>query len=102
MSTLEPRPGWQVANVSFTEDDFSVELDDGRTVIVPLTWFPRLLYATPAERENWQLAGAGFGIHWPDVDEDISVEQLLSGVPAGRTGAAYVRQLQARRERAPA
>jgi len=60
----------------------SVDLLDGRTIIVPVAWFPRLLHATPQQRSNWRLIGAGFGIHWPDVDEDLSAEGLLRGAPA--------------------
>jgi hypothetical protein len=55
---------------------------DGRTIIVPLEWYPRLLDATPAQRANWKPSGAGYGIHWPDVDEDLSTEGLLRGAPA--------------------
>ena len=61
------------------DDELTVALMDGRTITVPLTWFPRLLGATQAERDHWQLAGAGHGIHWPDLDEDLSTEGLLRG-----------------------
>lgn len=70
-------PGEQVTDVALTEDRLIVDLADGRSISVPLAWFPRLLLATSQERENWEIAGAGFGIHWPDVDEDLSVEGLL-------------------------
>lgn len=63
-------------------DRLSVDLVDGRTITVPLAWYPRLLNATPEQRRNWRISGAGFGIHWPDVDEDLSTEGLLSGSPA--------------------
>jgi hypothetical protein len=66
-------------DVRVTEDNLSVELSDGRTISVPLGWFPRLEYATPSERANWRLIGNGRGIHWEDIDEDISVEGLLAG-----------------------
>lgn len=66
-------------SVSFAADGFAVNLADGRTITIPLAWFPRLAQATPAERANWRLIGHGEGIHWPDVDEDISVESLLAG-----------------------
>jgi hypothetical protein len=56
----------------------------GRTITVPLAWYPRLLHATPEQRENWKVAGGGFGVHWPDVDEDLSTEGLLRGAPASR------------------
>ena len=64
-----------------TEDELIVSLVDGRRVSVPLAWFPRLLHATPAQRSNWQLLGDGEGIHWPDVDEDLSVTGILRGTP---------------------
>ncbi len=66
----------------FTEDTLSVDLVDGRTITVPLVWYPRLLEATPDQRRNWKVSGAGYGIHWPDVDEDLSTGGLLRGVPA--------------------
>lgn len=64
-------------SVECTSDDLSVELADGRSVTVPLVWFPRLQHASDAERANWRMIGGGVGIHWEDVDEDISVESLL-------------------------
>jgi Protein of unknown function (DUF2442) len=70
--------------VHFSEDTLSVDLVDGRTITVPLVWYPRLLDATPEQRKNWQISGAGYGIHWPDVDEDLSSEDLLRGAPAPR------------------
>ena len=69
-------------DVRFTEDTMAVDLIDGRTIIVPLAWYPRLFEATPDERRNWKISGAGYGIHWPDVDEDLSTEGLLRGAPA--------------------
>jgi hypothetical protein len=68
--------------VQFTEDALAVDLADGRTIIVPLVWYPRLLEATMEQRRNWKIAGAGYGIHWPDIDEDLSTEGLLRGAPA--------------------
>jgi hypothetical protein len=75
-------PGAKAVSVELTEDELKVGLLDGRTIIVPLAWYPRLLHATPEQRTNWRLAGAGFGIHWPDIDEDLSVEGLLRRAPA--------------------
>ncbi len=72
----------RVAGLEITEDTLSVQLMDGRTIGVPLVWYPRLLNATEAQRNNWQIAGGGYGIHWPDVDEDLSTEGLLRGAPA--------------------
>jgi hypothetical protein len=72
-----------------------VDLVDGRTITVPLAWFPRLAHGTPAERANWRLIGGGVGIHWPDLDEDISVESLLAGRSSGETQASLRRWLRA-------
>jgi hypothetical protein len=72
----------RVADVRFDAQRLIVDLADGRTIAMPLAWYPRLLNATPAQRANWTKAGGGFGIHWPDVDEDLSVAGLLSGTPA--------------------
>jgi hypothetical protein len=74
----------RVRDVNLTDDELSVALMDGRTIIVPLAWYPRLANATPEQRARWELAGAGYGIHWPDVDEDLSTEGLLLGSPAPR------------------
>jgi uncharacterized protein DUF2442 len=74
----------RVADVKFTSDTLSVALRDGRTITVPLAWFTRLLKATAAQRKNWRIAGGGYGIHWPAVDEDLSTEGLLRGAPAAR------------------
>lgn len=82
MNTYAVPAGERVKGVRFTEDTLSVDLLDGRTITVPLVWYPRLLHATPEQRANWKIAGAGFGIHWPDVDEDLSTEGLLRGAPA--------------------
>ncbi len=84
MTTLEPKPGERVMDVRFDDDVMSVDLADGRTITVPLAWYPRLLNATPAQRANWDLCGGGFGIHWPDIDEDLSAQGLLAGAPAPR------------------
>jgi hypothetical protein len=74
----------RVASVSLDEDTLSVRLKDGRTISVPLAWFPRLLHASAQQRNNWKVAGGGYGIHWPDIDEDLSTEGLLRGAPASR------------------
>jgi hypothetical protein len=74
----------RVVGVKFTKNSLSVSLRDGRTITVPLAWYPRLLSASPAERKNWRVAGGGYGIHWPDIDEDLSTEGLLRGAPASR------------------
>ena len=77
-------PGERVVNVSSTDIQLVVDLEDGRSISVPLTWYPRLLHATQKQRADWQVAGGGFGIHWPSIDEDLSVEGLLRGAPAPR------------------
>jgi hypothetical protein len=82
MQGSEIKPGERVKDVRFTEDTMAVDLIDGRTIIVPLAWYPRLLDATSKQRRNWRISGAGYGIHWPDVDEDLSTEGLLRGAPA--------------------
>jgi hypothetical protein len=74
----------RVLDVEFTNETFSVTLRDGRTITVPLVWYPRLLNASPAQRKNWKIAGGGYGIQWPDLDEDVSTEGLLRGAPAPR------------------
>jgi hypothetical protein len=72
----------RVANVSFDEDSLIVRLKDGRSISVPLTWYPRLYHASDEQRRNWEIAGGGYGIHWPDIDEDLSTEGMLRGAPA--------------------
>ena len=72
----------RVAGVKFSKDSLSVSLMDGRTITVPLAWYPRLFNATAAQKNNWRIAGGGYGIHWPDLDEDLSTEGLLRGAPA--------------------
>jgi hypothetical protein len=83
--------------VSLTDDALVVELVDGRTITVPLAWYPRLVHGTPAERANWRLIGEGEGIHWLDIDEDISVEGLLAGRRSGETQASLRRWLEGRK-----
>jgi hypothetical protein len=79
--------GERITTVSCTDDALVVELCDGRILSVPLAWYPRLLHATPEQRANWQICGGGYGIHWPEVDEDLGVEGLLRGAPASRSSA---------------
>jgi len=83
--------------VTVTDEALTVDLADGRSVSVPLAWFPRLLNGTPTERTEWRLIGSGEGIHWPALDEDISVQSLLAGRGSGETDASLQRWLQARR-----
>ena len=84
-------------DVRVTSRALTVELRDGRTVSVPLGWYPRLANATPRERQRWEFIGPGIGIHWPAVDEDISVEALLRGLPSGESEASLRRWLDSRK-----
>ena len=83
--------------ISVTGDALVVDLTDGRTLTVPLAWYPRLLHGSPAERARWRLIGNGAGVHWPDLDEDISVEGLLAGRRSGETQKSLRRWLDARK-----
>jgi hypothetical protein len=74
----------RVADVRCTDDDLIVDLMDGRTISVPLAWYPRLLKASTQQRSEWEKSAAGYGIHWPEIDEDLSTEGLLRGAPAPR------------------
>lgn len=85
-----------VQGIAVTDDTLSVDLSDGRTISVPLAWYPRLLHATTQERNNWRLIGNGQGIHWEDIDEDISVEGLLAGRPSGESQGSFQKWLSQR------
>jgi len=85
-------------DVRVGQEALEVDLADGRSITVPLTWFPRLLRGTPIERANWRLVGNGEGIHWPDLDEDISVVSLLAGRRSGETQESLARWLASRRK----
>ena len=87
----------RAVHVSVTDDTLTVDLEDGRTIAVPIGWFPRLAYGTASERANVQIAGAGFGLHWPDLDEDIGVEGLLLGKKSMESPASFARWLERRR-----
>jgi len=80
----------RVKDVHITKDTLSVDLMDGRTIVVPLMWYPRLLDATREQRANWKVCGGGYGIHWPKIDEHLSTEGLLRGAPAPRAAATSV------------
>ncbi len=84
MGFSTPAADERVKDVDITDDTLSVTLMDGRTISVPLAWYPRLLNASEAQRKNWRIGGGGYGIHWPDVDEDLNTEGLLRGAPAPR------------------
>jgi hypothetical protein len=85
-------------NVVVSDESLTMELDDGRTVCVPVAWYPRLLHATPQERNNWRLIAKGEGVHWPDLDEDVSVENILFGKPSGESQPSLKKWLDARQE----
>lgn len=83
-------------HVTVTDDALVIDLLDGRTITAPLAWYPRLLHSTPKERNNWHLIGQGEGIHWPDLDEDISVENVLLGKPSGESQRSFKSWLEKR------
>ncbi len=94
MSTLTAEARAQ--NVAVTDDTLAVDLSDGRTISVPLAWYPRLVYATPEERNNWRFIGDKEGMHWPDLDEDVSVANLLAGKSSGESQSSFKRWLEKR------
>jgi hypothetical protein len=87
----------RVVRVSVTDDTLSVDLEDGRTVSIPIGWYPRLAHGTPVERANVQIAGAGLGLHWPDLDEDIGIEGILLGRRSTESPKSFEKWLQARK-----
>jgi hypothetical protein len=87
----------RITGVSVTEDTLSVDLEDGRSVSLPIGWYPRLAHGTPVERANVQIAGAGFGLHWPDLDEDIGVEGILLGKRSTESPTSFENWLQSRK-----
>lgn len=91
----------RVLSIEVTDDTLSVDLEDGRSVSVPIGWYPRLANGSPAERANLQISGAGYGVHWPDLDEDIGVEGLLLGRHSAENAPSFERWLQSRREKLP-
>ena len=97
MSTLasESKPASAVA-VRLSASTLCVDLADGRTITVPLEWYPRLLHGTVAERSNWRLIGAGEGVHWPDLDEDISIEGMLEGRSSAESRGSFQQWLVSR------
>lgn len=86
----------KILRVHIDDDTLSADLEDGRTISVPIGWYPRLAYGTPKERKNFKIIGAGYGIHWPDLDEDIGVEGLLLGKSSGESPASLQRWLSKR------
>ena len=96
MSTLVTERDVFAESVHFSGDSLTVRLDDGRSLSVPLAWYPRLLNGTEAERKNYELIGDGEGIHWPELDEDISVEGLLAGKRSAESAASLAKWKQKR------
>jgi len=88
----------RVVNVTVTNDTLSIDLEDGRTISIPIVWYPRLSHGTPGERSNFQISSAGYGIHWPDLDEDIGVEGLLLGKKSTESPASFERWLRRRKQ----
>ena len=86
----------RVIKVSVTDDTLSIDLEDGRTIAVPIGWYPRLAHGSAAERANFQISGAGYGIHWPDLDEDIGVEGLLFGKRSSESPESFAKWLRSR------
>jgi hypothetical protein len=97
MSTLVTERDVFAVSVQFTDDSMIVSLDDGRTLSVPFAWYPRLLHGTIAEREKYELIGNGEGVHWPDLNEDVSVEGLIAGRRSAESDASLARWLEKRR-----
>ena len=98
MSTLVLERDPIAVSVSVTSDNLSVQLQDGRTLVVPLSWYPRLVHGSETERQNWQILGDGYAIEWPDLDEHIGVEGLLAGRRSGESEPSFSQWLQERRE----
>ena len=86
----------EAQSVAVSDDVLTVELTDGRTIAVPISWYPRLLHGTLEERNNWELLGGGVGIHWPGLDEDISVQGLLAGRRSGEGAQSLEKWLRGR------
>jgi hypothetical protein len=94
-STVESQEAL-ATHVEVSEDTLSVELADGRTIAAPLAWYPRLMHSTVEERSSWRLIGGGRGIHWPAIDEDISVANLLAGQPSAESQRSFKKWLAGR------
>ncbi len=99
MNTLAIEIKASIQDVELTEDSLVVDLADGRTISVPIAWYPRLMHGTREERSHWRIIGKGEGIHWPDLDEDISVENILLGRPSGESQRSFKKWLEGRMEK---
>ena len=87
----------RISQIIVTDETLSVDLEDGRTIAVPIGWYPRLAYGTPEERANFQISGGGYGIHWPDLDEDLGVEGLLLGKKSVESSTSFQKWLERRK-----
>lgn len=96
--SIDKRDEVLARDLHFTDESMIVELADGRTITVPLSWYPRLVHATKKERENWETVLDGEGFHWPDLDEDLSVDGFLKGRPSGESKRSFTRWLKAKQE----
>lgn len=96
--SIDKRGEVLATGLHFTDESLIVDLADGRTVIVPLNWYPRLVHATQKERENWETVLNGEGFHWPDLDEDLSVDGFVTGRPSGESERSFQRWLRAKKE----
>ena len=90
-SFAETAPDIRVRGVHIDDERLTVELMDGRSIVVPLAWYPRLFSATAKQRQRWKIGGGGYGIHWPAIDGDLSTEGLLRGAPAPRASTGSVK-----------
>ncbi|MHB9029634.1 MAG: DUF2442 domain-containing protein [Candidatus Latescibacterota bacterium] len=95
---LETLKLYRIVKVTVTDDTLTVDIEDSRTISVPIGWFPRLAHGTPTERANFQLSGAGYGIHWPDLDEDIGLEGLLLGKKSSESPSSLEKWLHRRKQ----
>ncbi len=101
MTTLAAAPKEScIDSVTVSEDSLTIELTDGRSISAPIVWYPGLLHGTAAERSHYELTGDGAGVHWPDLDEDISAENLIRGCPSGESQQSFARWLETRRSAA--
>lgn len=89
----------RAVSLTVTDDTLSVDLEDGRSISIPIVWYPRLTHGTPEERANFQIGGAGYGIHWPDLDEDIGIEGMLLGKKSTESPASFERWLEGRKQK---
>lgn len=89
----------RAVSLAVTDDTLSVDLEDGRSISIPIVWYPRLAHGTPEERANFQIGGAGYGIHWPDLGEDIGIEGMLLGKKSTDSPASFERWLERRKQK---